>query len=995
MAEVEDATDAGALAQTVPAETLPVVEGNAAVTEGLPLEDEAASGETTSGDGIPVPDETTAQNVLPSEDELPSKDELPSEDELPDEAEATVDDATVDGLPTGDEAAGDEAARSEVTDEEGAPEEEASLTSEPDATLALESESADALTVEDEVLDSSQMSAVERADATESLTLVTQSSDEGSSITSGAITVSGLDEGNVLAVERSTENGTGSRSFDLKVRGEVGSKVRITSSNTKVAAVDFEGTQDGCYQIDYESYDGSYWFYSTINAKGLGSATITITYTPKGSTAASSTLAFKVICYPDVVKGTAVKKATNTKVNVSWTSLAGVSGYKVYRSQYDDKAQKYVLKLLATRTNTQETSLSVLAPWGEYCTYVVLPFVNVDGKQYSCDATEYYVYSNGSSFTLDYPKASKPTAKRATYNKVRLTWNKTSSVTGYKVYRAKADEWGYANGEYKLVSTVKGDATTSTTVGAAWKASYCYAVRPYSVVDGKTYVMLPTAEWYSDSVETVYALPKPTVRIKSVIKASAKKLKVSWKAYKGATAYRVYRSTIENSGYSCIAKLKGSAGSYTCKATPGTIYYFKVIAVYGKAGEVKSASVAQQIPLTPAKGNNAAKAKKASIAGLSYWGDARDTYTYTQGGKTYVVYLKGSSIVVVGYDKNCKRVSKKKISFGGCDVWGGFYHGPDNNNYVITGSPNYKESKKKVVIRVTKYSSKWKKGKTATIKGGASNSFTGIYEPFSWSSVALDMQGPTLYLMTGLTMFQTDDGLHHQSNIGFKIDTKTMKATVSNISYASHSFGQLVRFKDGTLYVADHGDAYPRAMQLTWQEGYGTKQAGDTMSVNAFEIMGDAGNNYTGASLDGMEVSNSTVLMCGTSVPQGYGVKGVKGDSWELQSNLYLTVTDRASGKTAVKWLTQYSPKGKSGVSNAKMVKLSDSRFGILYTVTKDGKNSLHYRVITANGKKVLTRTIKGATLYDATQPVYVGGRIMWAAADANYKPRVYSIQAL
>ncbi len=64
----------------------------------------------------------------------------------------------------------------------------------------------------------------------------------------------------------------------------------------------------------------------------------------------------------------------------------------------------------------------------------------------------------------------------------------------------------------------------------------------------------------------------------------------------------------------------------------------------------------------------------------------------------------------------------------------------------------------------------------------------------------MDMQGNTLYLMTSRKMFTVFlDGQRHQSNISFKINTKTMKATEANESYASHSFNQFVKFKEAII----------------------------------------------------------------------------------------------------------------------------------------------------------------------------------------------------
>jgi hypothetical protein len=352
-----------------------------------------------------------------------------------------------------------------------------------------------------------------------------------------------------------------------------------------------------------------------------------------------------------------------------------------------------------------------------------------------------------------------------------------------------------------VVKTVKGASTASATMTAAWDKGYSYVISPYLSLNGATYVNL------DENKAAVFVLPTPAVRIASVTKASAKKLKVTWTAYKGATSFKLYRSTKENSGYKVIATLDAGVTSHTSSATPGTIYYYKVIATYGTTGEVSSSSFAQQIPVVGAA-SAASKAKTAKVSSLANWYNVRDVYTYAQGFTTYVASLAGRTLTVQGF-------------------------------------------------------------------------------------------------------------------------------------------------------------------------------------------MGVTGNNYTGASLDGMEVGKSNVLMCGTSVPQNYAVQGIKGDSPKYKRNLYVTVTNRTSGKTKVKWLTIYKPTGKTGVVSASMVKLSEERFGILYVVNSGGKNVPHYMVIDGNGEKVFKRKIDGVITNGVSNVVFSAGRIVWVSPDANYKGRICSIQAL
>ena len=171
----------------------------------------------------------------------------------------------------------------------------------------------------------------------------------------------------------------------------------------------------------------------------------------------------------------------------------------------------------------------------------------------------------------------------------------------------------------------------------------------------------------------------------------------------------------------------------------------------------------------------------------------------------------------------------------------------------------------------------------------------------------MDMQGDTLYLMTSRLMFEYFDG-RHQSNISFKINTKKMTATEANESYVSHSFNQFVKFKDGTLYILDHGDALPRGIQLTTVSDYGSNQQ-KVSSKLLLEFKGESGNNFTGCKVGGMEIGSTNVLVCGTSQPHNNKIKKISGFGYDMKYNAFLALADRKSGMVTFKWLTTYNPK--------------------------------------------------------------------------------------
>ncbi len=585
--------------------------------------------------------------------------------------------------------------------------------------------------------------------------------------------------------------------------------------------------------------------------------------------------------------------------------------------------------------------------------------------------------------------------KQAGYKSVQLKWNKIAGCSGYLIERASV---GKSN--YKTVKSVYGGENASATVDAEWNKPYSYRVVGF-IKDGER-IIRGRAEVES---EYNFTVRKIGAEITSIKKSGSRSLLIRWKPMKGAVGYKLYRCAYENGAYKCVSKISGgSKSSYKQKVNKGVTYFYKLVTVYPEGESEFSRSVSQFIP----KSGKAKAVEQNNVSGNAgfggqyggNWAHSDDTYYYQANGKLHVVCVqRDASLKIYTLDSALKVKSTKTVNIG-YDRWGGFYHGPDGNFYVAVGYANHQESKTKTVIKVIKYNSRWKKGKTASIKGGASNSFVGIYEPFDAGNCRMEMQGSMLYLVTSRTMFQGSDGLRHQSNISFKIDTKKMKVKQANDSYVSHSFNQFVKFKDGSLYVLDHGDAYPRSLVLTMVDRYGTEDS-DRSRKGVFSFQGETGNNYTGCKLGGMEIGEKNVLACGISVPHKYKVKGVSGSDSSLKKNVYLTVTNRKTGKTKVKWLTQYNPKTSSvTVGEARMVKLSDTRFAVMYSVTQGNAKKLQYVVVSDTGKKICAKTYTDLSFSASSQPILNKGKIVWMETSYNAdfsgtRTRLFSIPAI
>lgn len=586
-------------------------------------------------------------------------------------------------------------------------------------------------------------------------------------------------------------------------------------------------------------------------------------------------------------------------------------------------------------------------------------------------------------------------AEQSGYRHVTVSWKSIAGCSGYIIESSPRGKQ-----QYKEVGNVAGGSTSSAQIQVAWDKEYTYRVIGY-VADQVNRV---TGKPWGDTKNCI--VKANGAELTSVKKKGSSSLKIQWNPVEGASAYEIYSSNSENGEYKKVdTVLAESTPSYTHKVSKGQTYYYYVLTKYPQEYAYRSKCLSGFIPK---KSKAAQIQQKTAMQDITYagqyggnWASPDKTYYYVANDKLHVVSLDGNALKIYTLKgKELKHTATKTVNLGNFEKWGGFYHGTDGCFYVAVGYDNLSEKDNKTVIKVYQYSSKWKLKKTCKIKGKATNAFKGIYEVFRAGNCRMDMTGNTLYLVTARTMYVGNDGLHHQSNIAFKINTEKMTYKDSKGAYTSHSFNQFAKFKDENLYQADHGDAYPRAVSLTIRNNYGTSRQ-EIVEKSVFKIKGTVGDNATGLTMGGMEVGKTNVLICGTSQPHYSKVKGVKGWNPSWKKNAYVVVANRETGKSSIKWLTKYNPKSSTTtVGETRMVKLSDEYFAILYNTTEStGVTKLNYVVVNNKGKKVFSKTYANMSCKGASQPILYKGNIVWAETTygANYQPitTTYRIPAI
>lgn len=168
---------------------------------------------------------------------------------------------------------------------------------------------------------------------------------------------------------------------------------------------------------------------------------------------------------------------------------------------------------------------------------------------------------------------------------IKLTWNKVTGATGYRVYRydTKTKKW------VKLIDT-KNTGYTVSKLSAG--TSYKFAVKAYTKV-GKT------VHWSASYPQLITATKPLTPTLKA--SSGSFKANLSWNKISGASGYVVYMATSKNGKYSKVANVKGGDKlSYSkSKLLWGKTYYFKVAAyktvdgknIYSAFSPVKSVKI--------------------------------------------------------------------------------------------------------------------------------------------------------------------------------------------------------------------------------------------------------------------------------------------------------------------------------------------------------------------------------------------------------------------
>ena len=247
--------------------------------------------------------------------------------------------------------------------------------------------------------------------------------------------------------------------------------------------------------------------------------------------------------------GVTATAASTSSITVSWNSVTGATGYRIYRST----SSSGTFTEVGTSTTLSFTNTGLTA--GTIYYYKVAAY-NSSGT------------GSQSSTVNTTPIPGIPTGLTATSSSassITVSWSSVSGATGYIIYRSDS-----ASGTFSQVGT----STTTSYTNSYLSAGTTYYYKVAASNNGGASEM-------TNAISAI-TLPNYPTGVTATV-ASSNSISLNWSSVaSGVTGYRVYHSTSSSGSFSEVGTSATTSFTSTGLAS-GTIHYFRV-AAYNSGG---------------------------------------------------------------------------------------------------------------------------------------------------------------------------------------------------------------------------------------------------------------------------------------------------------------------------------------------------------------------------------------------------------------------------
>ena len=267
-----------------------------------------------------------------------------------------------------------------------------------------------------------------------------------------------------------------------------------------------------------------------------------------------------------------VTEYSDKAAKLSWSKVAGVTGYLVYYSTDNSNFTK--LKTINSQSTTSYT-VGGLTPGKAYY-FALISYTDINGKITKSERTSSLKITATSSSSVPAPSNLK--VAEYSNSAIKLTWTKASDVTGYYVYRSTDGK------KYSKIKTLKAYTTAYTNTSLTAGKKYYYSIASYKNTSTGAVAIGPKSSAVNALTISSSKLSYPSGFAVKEVATDA--IKLVWNKSSNASGYYIYRS-IDNKNFSKIKALPSSSTSYTNTALYlDTTYYYKIASYVNSNGSI-------------------------------------------------------------------------------------------------------------------------------------------------------------------------------------------------------------------------------------------------------------------------------------------------------------------------------------------------------------------------------------------------------------------------
>ena len=377
-------------------------------------------------------------------------------------------------------------------------------------------------------------------------------------------------------------------------------------------------------------------------------------------------------------------------------------------------------------------------------------------------------------------------------------------------------------------------------------------------------------------------------------------------------------------------------------------------------------------------------------------------YAYSENGKLYVILPDSELTITMSYP-----------------LLGDVLSDDNGNIYIVWGQENRTDNQEVNTMFVSKYTSNGILVKTVGSPGKTKMPNGGTQKPFSFGNCRSIIHDNILTVYYSHKMYNG-----HQSSARLQVDINSMEILPVSVDemwfvpYSSHSFNQDVIWsnKINQLVYADHGDAYDRGIQISYDSGAKYVPFHFYLPSNASYNMNIV--NETFARLGGIVETSKGLIIVGTSA-RTLGEEA-KNEGQDLFVQLYKLEDSRfpenlkemaiggeiRTGVTSfdihdtndsgvesvtdygVNWLTDINEENPDYTIYQPQVIQVNDKVIVLYVKGIREKQEIasvkykyYYQILSADAEILQGETEIECPLNAMEQPIYVNGKVQWVYA--------------